>query len=560
MSEVEEKSLNFIEQIVEKDLAEGVHTTVQTRFPPHPNGYLHIGHAKAICVNFTLAQKYGGQTNLRFDDTNPSKESQEYIDAIKRDVNWLGFQWEGEPKYASDYFGKLYEFAQRLIQMGLAYIDQSSLEEIREMRGTVTEAGKNSPYRDRPTEESLKLLEEMKNGVHDEGSMVCRAKIDMAHSNINMRDPLMYRILKVPHNRTGNEWNIYPLYDFTHGISDSLENVTHSLCSLEFDIRRPLYDWFLEKLALFPSRQYEFARLNLSHTVVSKTKLSRLISEDIVDGWDDPRMPTLSGLKRRGYTPEAIRNFCDRIGVAKINNVIDVSLLEFSIKDHLNKIAPRVFAVLDPIKLIITNYPEGQEEDLLIENNPEDENAGSREVKFGREVYIERGDFMEDAPKKYFRLSPGRNVRLKGAYILHCEKGVYHEQGDLKEVHCTYYENSKSGQDESGIKAKGTLHWVACNHAHNAEIRLYDRLFNDESPDGHKEKDFMDFINPESLNRLENCKVEASLMNAEKGEKFQFQRIGYFCADEKLHSKDQLVFNRTVPLRDSWAKQQKKGG
>ncbi len=558
MSEVEEKKLNFIEQIVEKDLEEGVHSTVQTRFPPHPNGYLHIGHAKAICVNFTLAQKYGGKTNLRFDDTNPTKESQEYIDAIKRDVNWLGFQWDGEPKYASDYFENLYDFAQRLIKADLAYVDESSQEDIRKMRGTVKEPGENSPYRDRPAEESLKLLEEMKNGVHDEGAMVCRAKIDMAHPNINMRDPLMYRILKVPHHRAGEKWNIYPLYDYTHGISDSLENVTHSLCSLEFDIRRPLYDWFLEKLELFPSKQYEFARLNVSHTVVSKTKLSKLISEGVVDDWNDPRMPTLSGMKRRGYTPESIRNFCDRIGVAKRNNIIDVSLLEFSIKDHLNKIAPRVFAVLDPIKLVITNYPEGQIEDLQIENNPEDENGGSRIVPFGKELYIERDDFMEDAPKKYFRLSPGRNVRLKGAYIVNCEKGVYNENGDLVEVHCTYYDNTRSGQDESGIKAKGTLHWVSCDHAINAEVRLYDRLFNHESPDGDKNKDFMNFVNPDSLKILSNCKMEPSLRNAIAGDKFQFQRIGYFCADEELHSSEHPVFNRTVPLRDSWAKVQGK--
>jgi len=556
MSEVEEKKLNFIEQIVEKDLQEGVHSTVQTRFPPHPNGYLHIGHAKAICVNFTLAQKYGGKTNLRFDDTNPTKESQEYIDAIKRDVNWLGFQWDGEPKYASDYFDNLYEFAQRLIKANLAYVDESSQEDIRKMRGTVKEPGENSPYRDRPVDESLKLLEEMKNGIHEEGAMVCRAKIDMAHPNINMRDPLMYRILKVAHHRAGEKWNIYPLYDYTHGISDSLENVTHSLCSLEFDIRRPLYNWFLEKLELFPSKQYEFARLNVSHTVVSKTKLSKLIAEGVVEDWNDPRMPTLSGMKRRGYTPESIRNFCDRIGVAKRNNIIDVSLLEFSVKDHLNKIAPRVFAVLDPIKLVITNYPEGQTEDLQIENNPEDENGGSRVVPFGRELFIERNDFMEDAPKKYFRLSPGRNVRLKGAYIVNCEKGVYDVDGNLLEVHCTYYDNTKSGQDESGIKAKGTLHWVSCDHAINAEVRLYDRLFNHESPDGDKNIDFMNFANPDSLKVLSNCKVEPSLKNAIAGDKFQFQRIGYFCADEVMHSSEHPVFNRTVPLRDSWAKVQ----
>jgi len=380
----------------------------------------------------------------------------------------------------------------------------------------------------------------------------------MAHPNINMRDPLMYRILKVPHHRAGEKWNIYPLYDYTHGISDSLENVTHSLCSLEFDIRRPLYDWFLEKLELFPSRQYEFARLNVSHTVVSKTKLAKLISEGVVDDWNDPRMPTLSGMKRRGYTPESIQNFCDRIGVAKRNNIIDVSLLEFSVKDHLNKIAPRVFAVLDPIKLVITNYPEGQSEDLEIENNPEDENGGNRVVPFGRELFIERNDFMEDAPKKYFRLSPGRNVRLKGAYIVNCEKGVYDADGNLIEVHCTYYDNTKSGQDESGIKAKGTLHWVACEHAIDAEVRIYDRLFNHESPDGKKETDFMEYVNPDSLKILSNCKVEPSLRTASKGDKFQFQRIGYFCADEVLHSSEHLVFNRTVPLRDSWAKVQGK--
>ena len=381
----------------------------------------------------------------------------------------------------------------------------------------------------------------------------------MADPNINMRDPLMYRILKVEHHRAGNAWNIYPLYDFTHGISDSLEEVTHSLCTLEFDIRRPLYDWFLEKLDLFPSKQYEFARLNVSHTVVSKTKLSRLINEGVVEDWDDPRLPTLSGLKRRGYSPESIRNFCEKVGISKRDNVIDVSLLEYSIKDHLNKVAPRVFAVLDPIKLVILNYPEGQHEELQIENNPEDENAGSRAIHFGRELFIERNDFMEDAPKKYFRLSPGRNVRLKGAYIVNCVEAIYNEDGSIKEVHCNYYENSRSGQDESGIKAKGTLHWVSCNHAINAEVRLYDRLFNDASPDGHKDRDFMDFINPNSLEILSNCKVESSLANAKGGDQFQFQRIGYFCADERLHKPGNLVFNRTVPLRDSWAKLQHKG-
>ena len=559
MSETKEKSLNFLEQIIEDDLAQGKHDgRVLTRFPPHPNGYLHIGHAKSICLNFTIAQKYGGTTNLRFDDTNPTKESVEYIESIKSDINWLGFQWEGEVKYASDYFDQLYEFAQRLISKDLAYVDESSLDEIREMRGTVTEPGKNSPYRDRPQAESLKLLEEMRDGVHEEGAMVLRAKIDMADPNINNRDPLMYRIMKYPHHRTGDKWNIYPLYDFTHGISDSLEGITHSFCTLEFEVRRPLYDWFLAKLELFPSKQYEFARLNVSHTVVSKTKLGKLIDSGVVDGWDDPRLPTLSGLRRRGFTPEAIRNFCDKVGIAKRNNVIDVSLLEYSIREHLNRVSHRVFGVLDPVKVVITNYPEGREEVLNIENNPEDEQAGSREVPFSREVFIERNDFMEDAPRKFFRLSPGRDVRLKGAYIVHCEDFEKNDAGEVVQINCTYYPNSKSGQDESGIKAKGTLHWVSCDHAIDAQVRLYDRLFNDESPDGHKDKDFMDFVNPDSLNVLEHCKLEPSLIHAQKGDTFQFQRLGYFCADSKFHTSEKPVFNRTVTLKDTWAKLQNK--
>jgi glutaminyl-tRNA synthetase len=559
MSETTEKSLNFIEQIIEEDLKNGKHDKrIHTRFPPEPNGFLHIGHAKAIYVNFMIAQKYGGKTNLRFDDTNPVKEDTKYVEAIKRDIEWLGFQWEGEPLYTSDYFGKLYGFAQDLIKKGLAYVDDQSADEIAAQKGTPTEPGKESPHRNRSVEENLDLLERMKNGEFDEGSRVLRAKIDMGHSNMHMRDPLMYRIKKVAHHRTGDEWCIYPMYDFAHGQSDSIEEITHSLCSLEFEVHRPLYNWFIEKLEIFPSRQIEFARLNLNYTVMSKRKLLRLVEENVVDGWDDPRMPTISALRRRGYTPESIRDFAERVGLAKRNNIIDLGLLEFSIRDHLNKIAPRVMAVLRPLKVVITNYPEGKTEMLTTENNPEDASAGTRELPFGREIYIEQDDFMEDAPKKFFRLAPGKIVRLKSAYIIEYVDHKKDADGNITEVHVKYFENSRSGQDTSGIKAKGTLHWVSAEHAQDAEVRLYDRLFNDEAPDGHKGRDFMEFINPDSLEIITNAKVEPSLMEATEGDRFQFQRLGYFCVDSKYSQPGKPVFNRTVTLKDAWAKMQKK--
>lgn len=559
MSETTEKSLNFIEQIIEEDLKNGKHDgRIHTRFPPEPNGFLHIGHAKAIYVNFMIAQKYGGKTNLRFDDTNPVKEDTKYVDAIKRDIQWLGFEWEGEPLYTSDYFGKLYAFAQDLIKKGLAFVDDQSADEIATQKGTPTEPGKESPHRNRSVEENLDLLERMKNGEFEEGSRVLRAKIDMAHSNMHMRDPLMYRIKKVAHHRTGDEWCIYPMYDFAHGQSDSIEEITHSLCSLEFEVHRPLYNWFIEKLDIFPSRQIEFARLNLNFTVMSKRKLLRLVEENVVDGWDDPRMPTISALRRRGYTPESIRDFAERVGLAKRNNIIDIGLLEFSIRDHLNKIAPRVMAVLRPLKVVITNYPEDKTEMLTTENNPEDEAAGTRELPFGREIYIEQEDFMEDAPKKFFRLAPGKTVRLKSAYIIEYVDHKKDADGNVTEVHVKYFENSRSGQDTSGIKTKGTLHWVSAAHAKDAEVRLYDRLFNDEAPDGHKDRDFMEFLNPDSLEIISNAKFEPSLMEAIEGDRFQFQRLGYFCVDNKYSTPGKPVFNRTVTLKDAWAKMQKR--
>ncbi len=559
MSETTEKSLNFIEQIIEEDLKNGKHDKrIHTRFPPEPNGFLHIGHAKAIYVNFMIAQKYGGKTNLRFDDTNPVKEDTKYVEAIKRDIQWLGFEWEGEPLYTSDYFGKLYAFAQDLIKKGLAYVDDQSAEEIAQQKGTPTEPGKESPHRSRSVDENLDLLERMKNGEFDEGSHVLRAKIDMAHSNMHMRDPLMYRIKKVTHHRTGDDWCIYPMYDFAHGQSDSIEEITHSLCSLEFEVHRPLYNWFIEKLEIFPSRQIEFARLNLNFTVMSKRKLLRLVEENVVDGWDDPRMPTISALRRRGYTPESIRDFAERVGLAKRNNIIDLGLLEFSIRDHLNKIAPRVMAVLRPLKVVITNYPEGKTEMLTTENNPEDESAGTRELPFGREIYIEQEDFMEDAPKKFFRLAPGKIVRLKSAYIIEYVDHKKDAVGNITEVHVKYFENSRSGQDTSGIKAKGTLHWVSAEHAQDAEVRMYDRLFNDEAPDGHKGRDFMEFLNPDSLEIITNAKVEPSLVEAKEGDRFQFQRLGYFCVDNTYSEPGKPVFNRTVTLKDAWAKMQKR--
>ena len=562
MNETAEKSLNFIEQIIEGDLQSGKHTKIHTRFPPEPNGFLHIGHAKAICINFETAKKYGGVTNLRFDDTNPEKEDVSFVESIRKDITWLGFEWV-EEHFTSNYFDRLYGFAVDLIKKGWAYVDDQSAEEIANQKGTPTEPGTNSPFRNRSAEENLDLFVRMKAGAFKDGERVLRAKIDMSHDNMHMRDPLIYRIKHQHHHNTGDEWCIYPMYDFAHGQSDSIENITHSLCSLEFENHRPLYNWFIEKLEIYPSRQIEFARLNLGSTVMSKRKLRKLVDGEgdfkaVVDGWDDPRMPTLSGLRRRGYTPESIRDFCDRIGVAKRNNVIDVSLLEFSIRDHLNKVAPRVMAVLKPLKVVITNYPEGHTEQLPTINNPEDESMGSRMLPFSREIFIEQDDFMEDAPKKYFRLAPGRTVRLKSAYIIEYVNHMKDAEGNVTEVHVNYFENSKSGMDTSGIKAKGVLHWVSCEHAFDAEVRLYDRLFNDETPDGHKDKDFTEFINPNSLEILSNCKLEPSLSSAREGDRFQFQRLGYFCVDEKYSEEGKPVFNRTSTLKDTWAKMQKK--
>jgi len=558
MSEEKKESLNFIEEIIEADLETGKHKgTVLTRFPPEPNGYLHIGHAKSICLNFGLGEKYNGKTNLRFDDTNPVTEETEYVNAIKADIKWLGFDWEDREFFASDYFDELYNFAVKLIKLGKAYVDDSSAEEIAEMKGTPTKPGVDSPFRARSIEENLELFEGMKEGKFDEGSRILRAKIDMTSPNMLMRDPTIYRIKKVMHHRTGDDWCIYPMYDFAHGLSDSLEGITYSICTLEFENHRPLYNWFLETLDAFPSRQIEFARLNLNYTVTSKRKSLKLVSEGHVSGWDDPRMPTISGMRRRGYTASAIRNFATRVGIAKRENVIDVSLLEFCVREDLNKIANRALAVLNPLKVVITNYPEDKTEMLSIENNPEDPNGGKREVPFSREIYVERKDFMEDPPKKYFRLSPGRDVRLKGAYILHCDRFDKDEHGEPTTVYCTYYENSRSGEDTSGVKAKGTLHWVSIAHAINAEVRLYDRLFMDEKPDGHKDKDYMEFINPESMEVIEKAYLEPALANAKAGDKYQFLRLGYFAVDPDTTDHN-LVFNKTVGLRDNWAKKAKK--
>ncbi|AXE21259.1 glutamine--tRNA ligase [Runella rosea] len=547
----EEKSLNFIEQIIEEDLRNGKHGgRVLTRFPPEPNGYLHIGHAKSICLNFGVAQKYGGGTNLRFDDTNPVTEDTEYVDSIKNDVQWLGFQWVNE-FYASDYFDSLYEYALLLIRKGLAYVDESTSEQMATQKGTPTEAGTNSPYRDRTPEENEALFVRMKNGEFAEGTRTLRAKIDMAASNMIMRDPVIYRIKFAHHHRTGDKWCIYPMYDFAHGQSDSIEKITHSICTLEFIPHRDLYDWCIEKLEIFPSKQYEFARLNLTYTVMSKRKLLQLVNEQHVTGWDDPRMPTISGLRRRGYTPESIREFCDRIGVARRDNLIDVSLLEFCIREHLNKVAERRMVVLDPLKVIITNFPEGQVEICHSENNPEDPNGGIRDIPFGREIYVERDDFMEVAPKKYFRLAPGQMVRLKSAYIIKCDDFVKDEAGNVTELHCSYIENSKSGSDTSGINVKGTLHWVSVNEALPIEIREYDRLFTVEDL-STAEGDFKDHINPNSLQVITGY-AEPALKEAAIGDKFQFMRKGYFCLDPDSTA-DHLVFNRTVGLKDTWGK------
>ncbi|PLX02295.1 MAG: glutamine--tRNA ligase [Marinilabiliales bacterium] len=533
--ENEKRSLNFIESIIEENLRENKNEgRIHLRFPPEPNGYLHIGHAKSICLNFGLAESYNGLCNLRFDDTNPEKEDVEYVDSIMEDIKWLGFEWNDKPYYASDYFEQLYEWAVEFIKQGKAYVDDQPQELIREQRGVPTSPGVESPGRKRSVEENLKLFAAMKNGEYPDGSMVLRAKVDMASPNMHMRDPIMYRILHQKHHRTGDKWNIYPMYDWAHGQSDFIEGITHSVCTLEFEVHRPLYNWFLDQIATtsYRPRQIEFARLNLSYTVMSKRKLLELVKDKHVKGWDDPRMPTISGLRRRGYTPESLRSFADRIGVAKRDNVIDVGLLEFSVREHLNKIAPRVFGVLNPVKVVITNYPEDKVEVMDLINNPEDEAAGSRSVPFTREIYIEREDFMEDAPKKFFRMGPGREVRLKGAYIVKCEDFKKDADGNISEIYCTYDPETKSGSDTSGKKVKGTLHWVSATNSFDAEIRLYDRLFSDEDPAGHKEVDFKEFLNPESLKVLSNCKLEPSLKEAKVGDKFQFQRLGYFCVDK----------------------------
>lgn len=552
----EEKSLNFIEEIIEKDLAEG--TTggrIQTRFPPEPNGYLHIGHAKAICLNFGLAKKYNGQCNLRFDDTNPATEETEYVESIKEDVKWLGFEWANE-LYASNYFDQLYAFATQLIRKGLAYVDDSTSEEIAATKGSTFEPGKNSPYRDRSVDENLRLFEEMKAGKYKDGEKVLRAKVDMAHPNLLLRDPVIYRIKHAHHHRTGDKWCIYPMYDFAHGQSDSIEKITHSICTLEFIHHRPLYDWFIEQLEIYPSHQYEFARLNMTYTVMSKRKLLQLVNEGHVSGWNDPRMPTISGMRRRGYTADAIRQFCDTIGVAKRENMIDVGLLEFCVRESLNKSANRVMAVLDPVKLVLTNYPEGQTEELELENNPEDPNGGTRIVPFSREMWIEREDFMENPAKKFFRLGPGLMVRLKGAYIIKCDDFKKDENGNITEIHCSYLPESKSGNDTSGINVKGTIHWVSIPHAKTAEVRLYDRLFKVEDPSS-EEGDFKEYINPNSVAVLSTVYIEPALANTQPGDRFQFLRKGYFATDLDSTS-DKLVFNKTVGLKDTWAKEARK--
>ncbi|WP_455509813.1 glutamine--tRNA ligase/YqeY domain fusion protein [Butyricimonas paravirosa] len=556
--EGEGKSLNFIEQIIEEELAEGKNGgRVHTRFPPEPNGYLHIGHATSICLNFGLATEYRGKCNLRFDDTNPSKEDVEYIDSIQQDIQWLGFQWEGEPHFASDYFQQLYDWAEKLILEGKAYVDDQPAEVISAQRMTPTEPGVNSPYRDRTPEENLDLFRRMKNGEFQAGEKVLRAKIDMASSNMLMRDPIMYRIMHVAHHRTGDKWCIYPMYDFTHGQSDYLEGITHSICTLEFEVHRPLYNWFLDQLidTEYRPRQIEFARRNLSYTVMSKRRLLELVQKGIVAGWDDPRMPTITGLRRAGYTPESIRNFAEKVGVARREIVVDMALLEFCVREHLNKIAPRVMAVLDPVRVVIDNYPEGQTETVEIENNPEDETAGTRMVPFSRELYIERDDFMEDAPKKFFRMTLGNEVRLKGAYIVKCESVEKDAEGNITTIHCTYDADTRSGTGSaSNRKVKGTLHWVSAPDAIEAEVRLYDRLFKDPDPAGHKDVDFKEFLNENSLKVLTGCKLEPSLKEAKEGDRFQFQRLGYFCVD-KDSKPGALVFNRTVGLKDTWAKQ-----
>ncbi len=561
MSESETKSVDFVRQIIIDDNESGKHDgRVQTRFPPEPNGYLHIGHAKSICLNYGIAGEFGGKANLRFDDTNPEKEDVEYVESIKNDIKWLGFEWDNL-HFASDYFDKLYDLAVQMIKQGDAYICSLTAEETREYRGGWNKEGQNSPDRDRHVEESLDLFERMKNGEFEDGKYTLRAKIDMNSANMNLRDPAMYRIRHAHHHRTGDKWCIYPTYDWTHGQSDSFESITHSICTLEFENHRPLYDWYIEKLGIFHPQQIEFAKLVLTHTIMSKRKLRELVENNHVNGWDDPRMPTLSGYRRRGYTPESIRNFCGKIGVTKFNSQTDVGLLEQSIREHLNSVAERRMAVLNPLKVVIENYPEGESEMRKGINNPEDETAGTREIPFGREIYIEREDFMEDPPKKFFRLGPGREVRLRYAYFLKCNDVVKNDAGEIIELRCTYDPETAGGKAPDGRKVKGTLHWVSAEHAVDAEVRLYERMFEKENasdvPDG---EDWKDYLNPNSLITLSNCKLEPSLQNAGEGTRFQFERLGYFCLDSVDSKPESLVFNRTVTLKDSWAKVKNKGG
>lgn len=547
---MEERSLNFLEEIIENDLKSGKFTSIVTRFPPEPNGYLHLGHATSICLNFGLTKKYPGYTNLRFDDTNPVTEETEYVESIKEDIKWLGFEWKHE-RYASDYFEQLYEYAVKLIKKGFAYVDDSSSEEIALMKGTPTEAGKNSHYRDRPVAENIDLFSRMRAGEFPDGSRTLRAKIDMAHPNMLMRDPVLYRIKHAHHHRTGNAWCIYPMYDMAHGQSDSIEEVTHSICTMEFVPHRELYDWLIEKLGIFPSRQYEFARRNISYTVMSKRKFLELVNGKLVDGWDDPRMPTISGMRRRGYTPEGLREFCERVGIAKREILVEMELLEFCVREHLNRIAQRRMVVFDPLKIVITNYDPEKEEKLESENNPEDPHGGTREIPFAAELYIEREDFMENPPKKWFRLAPNQMVRLKAAYIIRCDEIIKDENGNVQELHCSYIPESRSGHDTSGINVKGTLHWVSVKHAITAEVRLYDRLFEVEDP-SNAAGDFTDHINPDSLQVIKGVFAEPALAHAKFEERYQFLRKGYFCLDRDS-SPSGIVFNRTVTLKDSWS-------
>ena len=553
------ESTNFIYQAISDDNASGrFDKRVHTRFPPEPNGYLHIGHAKSICLNFGIAKDFGGLCNLRFDDTNPAKESVEYVESQKRDVRWLGFDWNDRELYASDYFAELYEFAKQLVLAGKAYVDSLSQAEIREHRGTLTQPGKESPYRNRSVEENLDLLERMKAGEFADGEHVLRAKIDMASPNLNMRDPVMYRILHSEHHRTGGDWRIYPMYDFAHGQSDSIEGITHSICTMEYEDHRPLYEWFLEALGMYRPRQIEFARLNISNTVLSKRRLLRLVEDGYVSGWTDPRMPTLAGLRRRGYTPEAIRDFCDRIGVAKNDAIIDIALLEHSLRDHLNKTAQRAMAVLRPLKVVITNYPEGKTEWLDAVNNPEDASAGARQVPFSGVLYIERDDFMENPPRRFYRLAPGREVRLRYGYFIRCEEIIRDADGNIAELHCSYDPQTRGGSSPDGRKVRATLHWVSAAHALDAELRLYDHLFTRWNPDEDADgADWLSFLNPESLVVIADAKLEPSLKDAAPGSRYQFERQGYFCVDTEDSTPDRLVFNRTATLRDSWARAQR---